>query len=281
MSSLKYKIVADSSIDIKDMAGIDFSVAPLKIITAEKEFVDNDTLDIEGMTDYLLSYNGKSQTSCPNTMDWINAFGDAERVFCITITATLSGSYNAAMIAKRQYEEEHPDRRVFVINSLSTGPEMALIAEKLYELISEGKEFDAICDEITEYMKSTGLLFMLESMKNLVNNGRVNPIVAKIAGFLGFRVVGKASDKGDLEQLDKCRGEVRAIASIFENMKKLGYKGGKVNIAHCLNVSAAEKLLQLIKTEFADADIKVYALGGLCSFYAEKHGMIIGFEKTN
>lgn len=279
MSSLKYKVVADSSIDVKEVEGIDFSVAPLKIITSEREFVDNEILDTEGMTDYLLTYNGKSQTSCPNTVDWINAFGDAERVFCITITATLSGSYNAAMIAKRQYEQEHPDRRVFVINSLSTGPEMALIAEKISELVSEGKEFDIICDEITEYMKSTGLLFMLESMKNLVNNGRVNPIIAKIAGFLGVRVVGKASDKGDLEQLDKCRGEPRALASVFENMKKLGYKGGKVNIAHSFNLAAAEKLLALIKAEFAEVKAKIYELGGLCSFYAEKRGMIIGFEK--
>ena len=279
MSSLKYKIVADSSIDVKAVSGVDFAVAPLKIITAEREFVDDDSLDIEAMADYLLTYSGKSQTSCPNPADWISAFADADRVFCITITATLSGSYNAAMIAKRRYEEEHPDRRVFVINSLSTGPEMALIADKLSALISEGMEFDAICEAITEYTKTTGLLFMLESMRNLVNNGRVSPIVAKIAGFLGFRVVGKASDKGDLEQLDKCRGEPRALASMLENMKKLGYSGKRVNIAHCLNESAAQKLKALIVAEFADADVKIYSLGGLCSFYAEKHGIIVGFEK--
>lgn len=279
MSNFKYKIVADSSIDVKAVSGIDFAVAPLKIITSEKEFVDDEALNIEQMADYLLTYNGKSKTSCPNPSDWISAFGDADRVFCITITATLSGSYNAAMIAKRQYEEEHPDRRVFVINSLSTGPEMALIADKLVELVDEGIAYEEICYRITEYAKTTGLIFMLESMKNLVNNGRVSPIVAKIAGFLGFRVVGKASDKGDLEQLDKCRGEQRALASIFENMKKLGYSGKRVNIAHCFNASAAEKLEALIKAEFKDAETKIYALGGLCSFYAEKHGMIIGFEK--
>lgn len=275
----KYKIVADSSIDISELEGISLAVAPLKIITAQREYVDDPSLDVEAMVDELLEYKGKSKTSCPNVADWLAAFGDAEQVFCITITATLSGSYNAAMLAKRQYEQEHQGRRVFVINSLSTGPEMALIAEKLCELISEGREYDEICDGITEYMKSTGLLFMLESMKNLVNNGRVSPIIAKLAGLFGFRVVGKASDKGDLEQLDKCRGEVRAIASIFENMKKLGYKGGRVNIAHCFNPSAAEKLLNIIKTEFAQVRAKIYALGGLCSFYAEKHGMIIGFEK--
>ena len=183
------------------------------------------------------------------------------------------------MIAKRQYEEAHPDRRVCVINSLSTGPEMALIADKLTELIVEGVDYDEICSLIADYAKTTGLIFMLESMKNLVNNGRVSPIVAKIAGFLGFRVVGKASDQGDLEQLDKCRGEQRALASILENMKKLGYRGKRVNIAHCFNATAAEKLEAMIKAEFKDAPIKIYALGGLCSFYAEKHGMIVGFEK--
>ena len=280
MENLKFKIVADSSADRITLTGIDYASAPLKIVTANKEYVDDPSLNVEEMVTDLLSYSGKTSTSCPNTADWIGAFGDADRVFCVTITATLSGSYNSACLAKKMYEEAHPDRRVHVINSLSTGPEMKLIIEKLEEYIAAGTDFDEIVRRINVYSKHTGLLFMLESLKNLANNGRVSPIIAKLAGFLGIRVVGKASDKGDLEQLDKCRGEKRALDVIVDHLKKLGYVGKKLRIAHCINEVAAEKLKALVRAIFPSADVEIYKCGGLCSFYAERGGLLIGFEKA-
>lgn len=276
----KVKIVADSSCDMNQLEDIAFETAPLKIITDKKEYVDDKNLDVSGMVTDLQSYRGKSSTSCPNPEDWIKAFGDADEIYCITITGTLSGSYNSACTAKQIYEENNPDKKVFVLNSLTTGPEMGLIIEKIKELVSDNICFEDICEKINEYSQNTGLLFMLESMRNLANNGRVSPFVAKAAGILGIRVVGKASDKGDLEPLNKCRGEKKAVDTVFEQMKKLGYSGGKVKISHCFNDENALKLKEKIENEFSGAKLTIDSCGGLCSFYAEKGGMLIGFEKA-
>lgn len=273
------KIVADSSADLTSLDGVAFASAPLKIITSDKEYVDDERLDVEQMVDELDKYHGKSSTACPSPADWLNGFGDAETVFCVSITGALSGSYNSACVAKRDYEKQHPNRRVFVIDSLSAGPEIRLIIEKIREYITLGKPFEDICKAIMEYKNKTSLLFMLESMKNLARNGRVNPIVAKAAGLLGIRVVGKASDKGELEPLEKCRGERNALTSIVQNMKKLGTNIGKVHIGHCLNENAANKLKEMIVSEFKSAKVEIYRIRGLCSFYAEKGGLMIGFER--
>ena len=273
------KIIADSSADLLELSGVPFESAPLKIITAEKEYVDDASLDVLEMVNDLQSYSGRSSTSCPNANDWLNAFGDAEEIFCVTITATLSGSYNAAVQAKQIYEERHPDRRVFVLNSLSTGPEMVLMIEKMRELILEGKRFDEVCEEVTKYTKKTGLLFMLESMRNLANNGRVSPLVAKVAGILSIRVVGKASDQGDLEQLNKCRGEKKSLETIVQHLRSLGLRKGKVRIAHCFNETAGKALKELIQKEFSKVQVEICKCRGLCSFYAEKGGLLVGFEK--
>ena len=274
------KIVVDSSADLTELDGVAFEVAPLKIITAEKEYVDDAELNVREMVEDLASYKGRSSTSCPNADDWLRAFGDAECVFCVTITGTLSGSYNSAQTAARLYEEANPERRVFVLNSLSAGPEIALMIEKIQELVLEGKDFDEICEATTAYTKKTGLLFMLESMKNLANNGRVSPLVAKMAGLLGIRVVGKASERGDLEPLNKCRGEARALETIVRHLKEMGLKKGKVRIAHCFNETAAKQLKELIQKEFTKVRVELHRCRGLCSFYAERGGMLIGFEKA-
>ena len=274
------KIVADSSSDVLTLNEFPFASAPLKIVTKEKEYVDDEQLDVTAMVEDMRSYTEKSGTACPSVGDWLAAFGDAQYVFCVTITSNLSGSYNSATVAAQEYEELHPGRRVLVIDTLSTGPEMKLIMEKLQELIRSGKDFDQVSDEIGEYLQHTGLLFMLESLKNLANNGRVSRVVASAVGILGIRILGKASDQGRLEQLVKSRGEKKALPALYQLLKQEGYAGGKVRISHCLNETAARVMQGLILAEYPGAQIEIYPARGLCSFYAEKGGILVGFEKN-
>lgn len=273
------KIVTDSSADTLLLEGVDFASAPLTIVTAEREYVDDATLDVAQMAEDLLQYSGKSSTACPGVGEWLTAFGDAEEVFCVTITGNLSGSYNAAVIAAQDYREAHPDRRVFVLDSLSAGPEMRLLLERLRDDVAAEMDFQAICDDVSAYSAKTGLIFVLESMKNLANNGRVSKLVAKAAGLLGIRAVGKASDHGTLEMLDKSRGAKKALAAVVEHMQALGYGGGAVRISHVSNEEAALTLRDTLIAKYPQAEIQVYGARGLCSFYAEKGGLLVGFEK--
>lgn len=273
------KIVADSSANIFTLNTADFAAAPLKVITNEREFIDSPQLDVDEMVAWFDSYKGKSKTSCPNPSDWLEAFGDAEEIFCITITSNLSGSHNAACIARQMYESEHPGRRVCVVDSLSAGPELVLLIEKLEAYLQQDLPFDEICKKIEHYKETTGLLFMLESLKNFAANGRVSPAVAKIAGVLGIRIVGKASDHGTLEPTNKCRGEAKSLSAILENLKTAGLSKGKVRIAHCRNERAALDLQKMLLAQLPDIDIQIHRCRGLCSYYAEKGGLLVGFEK--
>ena len=275
----KVKIVADSSANLMEMGTTPFDVAPLKIITAQREFVDNRELNLEEMVEFFRSYKGRSQTSCPNPEDWLKAFGDAEDIFCITITSGLSGSYNAACIAKEMYESENPGRRVFVIDSLSAGPELTLLARKIEQLLGEGKSYEEICDFMPRYQEKTGLLFMLESLNNFAANGRVPVAVAKIAGVLGIRIVGKASDAGTLEPTDKSRGESKSLNAILRHLKESGLEKGCVELAHCQNEAAAQTLRDMILAEMPQVTVRIGKNLGLCSYYAEKGGLLVGFEK--
>lgn len=273
------KIVADSSANILELQSIPFASASLKVITSEQEFADDSALDVEAMVAWFDSYKGKSKTSCPNSSEWLEAFGDAEEVFCVTITSGLSGSYNAACAAKQLYETEHAGRRVYVIDSLSAGPELVLLIEKLAQYIGQDMPFEEICEKIEQYKQRTGLVFMLQSLKNFAANGRVSPAVAKIAGVLGIRIVGKASDQGTLEPTNKCRGEAKSLSAILTHLKDHGLVRGKVRIAHCMNSGAAQKLKNMICDILPDVNVQIHGCRGLCSYYAEKGGLLVGFEK--
>ena len=120
---------------------------------------------------------------------------------------------------------------------------------------------------------------MLKSMKNLANNGRVSPALARILEMLGICIVGKASDEGKLDTTHKCRGENRSFETLIRDLKSYGVSSGKISIAHCENEAGALKLQALIEKEFPEAKSEIHPLRGLCSFYAEKGGILVGFEK--
>ena len=275
---MKTKIVVDSAASLYALEGVDFACVPLKIITDHEEYRDDGTLDAVGMATTLRTYKGKSSTSCPNVSDWLEAFEGADEVYAITITGTLSGSYNAAQLAAEEYRQEHPGKQVFVLDSLSTGPEQQLLAEHLRDELAAGKDFDAVCAEMVRYHEHTHLLFSLESLANLARNGRVKPAVAAVARMLGIRVIGQASEAGELDVICKTRGEHGALERIVLELKEHGYAGGRVIVSHCGNLAAAERLKHMIEAVFEGAQVVVNPCGGLCSYYAELGGLLVGYE---
>lgn len=274
----QFRIAADSSCNLLALDGADFVSVPLTIRTDAEEFRDDASLDVDAMVAALRATKGRSYSACPNIAQWEEAFGERGDVIAFTITSGLSGSYNAACAAKEICRQRDPSRRIHVVDSLSAGPEIALLIEKALSETRAGADFDGVRRAVQEYRERTRLLFALESMHNLAQNGRVNRLVATMAGVLGIRAVGQASAEGTLEMLGKCRGGRKTQHFMLCEMERLGYGGGSVRIGHCQNEAFAQELCTEIRQRFPAADVRCYPLRGLCSYYAERGGIMLGFE---
>ena len=274
---MSFRIVSDSSSNVLSMGDVNYTTVPLKII-AEKEYVDDAALDLSGMMEDLRNHKGKSGSSCPNVGEWLEAFGDAEEIFCVTISRNLSGSFAASVQAGETYMEEHPGRKVFTFDSLAVGPEMMMIVDKIRQCEAEGLDYEATKAKVLEYHNRTHTVFCLESMLNLARNGRVPMAVAKIAGMLGIRVVGIAAD-GQVTPVHKPRGAKKATQTIVEMLKERGFEDGNIlRVAHCYAPEAAQALREAILAQFPNTRFMLEHTTALCSFYAEAGGLIIGFE---
>ena len=274
---MKYMIVSDSSSNVLSMGTPLYTTVPLKIV-AEKEYVDDASLDLAGMMEDLRNHKGKSGSSCPNVGEWLEAFGDAQEVFCVTISKNLSGSYAAAKQAADTYMEEHPGRKVFIFDSLAVGPEMAMITDKIRECEAAGDDFETVVAKVLDYHNHVHTLFCLESMLNLARNGRVSMAVAKIAGMLGIRVAGIAQG-GQVTPVHKPRGAKKATQTLVEMLKERGFRDGNLlRVAHCFAPEAAEAFRSAVLAEFPNTRFLLEHTTALCSFYAEAGGLIIGFE---
>ena len=154
---------------------------------------------------------------------------------------------------------------------------MRFLSEKAHAFRSRGLDFEEMVRELQSFRRHANLIFALASMNNLAKNGRVPMAVAKAVGFLNIRIVAIGDEKGTIKPVDKCRGEGKLPAILLREMEERHYAGGHVHIDHCLNLPLAERIRQTILTTYPDADVTIGECRGLCSYYAERGGVIIGY----
>lgn len=277
------KILVDSACDLKAIEniaeGISYHRIPLKILVGDKEFVDDETLDPLQMMDEVYAYPGKTSSACPGPEAWAQHFREADESYALTITSNLSGSYNSAMVAKQMVLEEDPNKKIYILDSLSAGSEMVLQARKMYELVAQGTPFEEVCRIMDDYaVNHTRIVFMLYSVENLVKNGRVSRIAGMAAGLLNLHMLGRGTEVGTIESFAKARNKKKGAALVMEEMEREGYCGGKVVIAHCGNPAGVEMMKEVISAKYENVEFESMQAGGLCSYYAEKSGLLVGYE---
>lgn len=276
---MKFKIIVDSSSNLlnsyyQDKKDVAFKVVPLTIRIGQEEFIDNDELDVNRMLD-VLRLNDGGQSSCPSPNDYLRELDEAEYSFIITITSKLSGSFNSACVARTMCKNpEH----VFVIDSKGTAGSIVLIAEKLFELIKENKEFSVITNEITAFRNSVNLLFALDCFDNLVRNGRMSKLTAFIAEKIAIKPLCYADD-GEI----KIKEKIRTFRGVIKRMthyigKMCEDTTNKICIiAHTRNETAALELKKDIEENYHFKEVRVMENRGLCAFYALEGGLIVTF----
>lgn len=253
------------------------SSVPFVISVGDRDFKDDENLDVAEMVDAMEEYSGVSRSSCPSPDEWLKEFDKADMNIVLPISSNLSGSMNSALTAKNLALESSPEKKIAVVDSRSTGPEIAMCVERIRDMIKSGMNFDNIVSEVQNFFKDTHIAFALSSFDNLVKNGRMNKIVGFIAKKLGMWGIGVGSDEGKIEIKGKVRGSVRMIGMLIEEMKEKGFDGGRVIISHCQNSKLAEVLRDKIISTWNSADVSIMPTRGLCSFYAEREGLILSF----
>ena len=275
---MKWLIAADSSCDLYTMKtgtkDIAYHTVPFTVTLDHAEYRDTDDLNIPEMVD-AMERSAICRTACPSVGAWRELFERAEQTIALTISSSLSGSYSSAMVARELVLDEHPEKRITVVDSLSTGPKLAFLAQHVLEMIQANEAFDNITSACQEMSHSVRTLFTLSSFHNLVANGRMNRVTGFIAGKLGIRIIGEGSAEGTIRLKDKGRGDIKTLRRVVEIMAQQSFMGGRVVISHCLNTQLAEKLRALIAQRWRNCDIQILPTRGLDSFYAERNGLII------
>ena len=279
---MSWAILADSSCNLREYRpkAVDavYRVAPLKINIAGREYVDDASLDVAELNRLILEEDTSSSSSCPSVGEWAELFRSADNIIAITISARLSGSYEAACMARDMALEEGA-RNIHIVNSRAAGGKLELLVAQLDGFLAEhpSASFDEAVAFVDRLESASTVLFSLSSYDNLTKSGRMPKLAGHLASRLNIRVLGIASDEGTIKIVGPTRGSRKTLDKIVHTMRDQGFDGGMVYLDHVENEPGAQALADRIRQEWPDAEVRILPCGGLCSYYAENKGLIIGF----
>lgn len=277
---MSWAIVADSSCNLRDFTPqapeTTYCFAPLKINIAGVEYVDDAELDVDELNRKVAQETSASSSACPSVGEWSDLFRRAENVIAITISANLSGSYEAALMAQSIVEEEG-GHNIFVLNSRAAGGKLEMLVHLLDRYLTTNPSFEEAVTYIKDIEQHSTVLFSLSSYENLTKSGRMPKMAGMIASKLNIRILGVASDEGTIKVLGPTRGQRKMFDKVIQSMRDRGFAGGVVYIDHVVNQTAADELAHKICDAWANAEVHIVPCGGLCSYYAEQGGLMIGF----
>lgn len=277
---MEYKIIVDSCGELTDemkMSGI-YETASLSMQVGDAHIIDDETFD---QADFLRKVAQSSEcpkSSCPSPERYMAGYeGETKRVYVVTLSSELSGSYNSAELGKRLYMEGNEEKQIHVFNSRSASVGETLIAMKIRECEEQGMEFEEVVRTVENYIAGQHTYFVLENLETLRKNGRLTGIKAIVASALNIKPVMGATPEGTICQLGQARGIKRALAKMAEQIAKecADSKNKILGIAHCNCPSRAEEVKNMLLEKIEVRSSFIVDTAGISTMYANDGGVIV------
>jgi len=277
---MEYKIIVDSCCDITPQLEERLGVisVPLTMMLGEKEFTDDENLDLPGFIAEMKACTEKVSSASPSPFAFQEVMEAVKHAFVVTISSQLSGSYSSAGLGKKHAEENGIiDVHVFDSKSASAGE--LLLAIKIREMLSKGMPKEQIIKAVNSFINGMKTYFVLERYDNLIKNGRLNKIAGKIINALNIKLIMGADGNGTIALFAKPRGTKQMIEKLmsFIGNREKPTTGETMVISHCNNSSLAKQLSDAVKKQFDFKEIIIVPTKGVISLYADDKGIVLAF----
>ena len=275
-----YRIIVDSCGELTDemkRSGL-YETASLSMQVGGVTLADDETFDQADFLKRIAASPECPKSSCPSPEKYMELYRcDAERVYAVTLSSELSGSYNSAELGKKLYKEEYGGKKIHVFNSRSASVGETLIALKIQECEEAGMPFEEVVSAVERYIEGQHTYFVLENLDTLRKNGRLTGIKSIVASALNIKPVMGSTPKGTICQLGQARGIKRALVKMSDFIKRDAEDpAGKIlAIAHCNCPERAAEVKELLLERLKVKASFIVDTAGISTMYANDGGIIV------
>lgn len=277
-----YKVIGDSSTEVNPafLEKYPVDIVPFKLNLDGIEYVDDSNLDVDAFVETMKASSNLPKSACPSPSDFIERFDeDCDEIYIVTISSKLSGTYNSATMAINLYEAENQNqKKIHVFDSLGAAAGETLVARMIHECKNAGMTFDEVVDHVTKYTKDMRVMFISESLDNLIKNGRISKWKGMLATTLKIHPIMGSDGEGEIKLVEKVRSANKAYLRLIELIENAMSKEEKpfFAVTHVGNPERANQIQEAIE-KVGDIEVFNIKCAGLSSLYADKKGIIVAF----
>ena len=277
-----YRIIIDSCGELtEDMKKNDHICnVPLILQIDGEDIVDDDSFDQKAFIKKVAESPSGPKSACPAPGLYLEQMEKEEdRIYVVTLSAQLSGSYNSALAAKQMYEADHTDgnKRIHVFDSKSASIGETLIGMKIQECEEAGMDFDEVVRTVDGYIAFQHTFFVLETLDTFVKTGRLSRSKEMIASVLNIKPIMGSTDIGSVEQVEKARGMKNALDKMADCLLAVTRNTEQkiVAISHCNCLERANTLKSKLLERAKFKAVVILDMAGVSTMYANDGGVIV------
>lgn len=183
----------------------------------------------------------------------------------LAFSSGLSGSYNSVRLAAEELQEEFPERKIVVVDSLCASLGEGLFVDKAVELKEEGKTLEENAAWLEEHRKNFCHVFTVDDLFHLHRGGRVSKAAAVVGTMINLKPLLHVDNEGHLIPIGKVRGRKKSLAGLVALMEeRVGSwkdKNAKIFISHGDCQEDAEYVAKLVKEKFGYETFLINTIG--------------------
>lgn len=145
---------------------------------------------------------------------------EGKDILHLAFSSGLSGTYNSSKIAAEDLQEEYPDRKIIVIDSLNASLGQGLMVHMAVKMKDEGKSLEETAQWIESHIQNFASVFTVDDLNHLYRGGRVSKTTAVVGGMLNIKPVLHVDEEGKLVSIGKARGRKKSLQALVDEMDK-------------------------------------------------------------
>ena len=205
-----------------------------------------------------------SQVNPEEAKEALEAFlKEGKDILHLAFSSGLSGTYNSMRIAAEELEEEYPERKVIVIDTLCACLGEGLLLYYALKRKGEGKSIEEVAQWAEENKLHVCHNVAIDDLNHLQRGGRVSKTTAILGTMVQVKPIIHMDDKGLLQVIGKERGRKKALNKIVDMAveQAKGWENDIIMITHGDCAEDAEYVAELVRKKMGIENILVNNIG--------------------
>lgn len=262
-------IFADSACDLPldYLEEKNVKMLPLSVIVDDKEFVDQYEISNQEIYAHIKAGQHPSTTQVP-LEKFDRAFREAaeagEDGIYIGLSSSLSGTYQAAVLAYSHVQEEYPDLDIRLVDSQNASMGISILIREAVAMQEQGFTLDEIEERIRFLGDHVVSLFTVQDLDYLAAGGRLSKSSAFFGGLLNIQPLLEVRD-GKIEAVEKLRGRKKVLNRMIERLvEEADHIGDQtVLLIHTDEPDTIVWMKEQIEKEVQPKEILAYPVGAV------------------